>query len=85
MDNNNFKQSKDFSNIESNKHHNPANHSESYRQQVTDYINDMRSQNKTADREGFLKNAQRTAQEQWNELRESAEKAWDDHSSENPE
>jgi gas vesicle protein len=79
MDTNRFKSSHDFSNIQKNLHNNPGYSVESYSQQVKDYINDMKSQNKEATKHGFMTQAQKSAKEVWEEIQEMASEAWDKH------
>jgi hypothetical protein len=77
MDRNRFKSSHDFSNVEKNLHNNPGYSVESFSQQAKDYINDMRSQNQEATKQGFLSHAQKTAHEVWEEIQGMASEAWD--------
>jgi len=80
MDTNRFKSSHDFSNVEKNLHNNPGYSVESFSQQAKDYINDMRSQNQEATKQGFLSHAQKTAHEVWEEIQGMASEAWDKNS-----
>lgn len=77
MDNDRFHQSQDFRHVDRNLQHNPALKAESYRQQVTDYINDMRSKNQEASREGFFKQVQDSAPENWDEIQQHLNEAWE--------
>jgi len=77
MDTNRFKPSNDFSNIEKNLHNNPGYSVESFSQQAKDYINDMKSKNQQATKEGFMTHAQKTAKEVWEEIQGMASEAWD--------
>ncbi|WP_294296175.1 prevent-host-death protein [uncultured Chryseobacterium sp.] len=77
MDTNRFKSSQDFSNIQKNMENNPGYHTGSYSQQVKDYINDMKSQNQEATKEGFMTHTRKTAREIWEEIEELASDAWD--------
>ncbi|SEW07737.1 hypothetical protein SAMN05421841_0922 [Chryseobacterium wanjuense] len=79
MDTNRFKSSHDFSNIQKNLHNNPGYSVESYSQQVKDYINDMKSQNKEVTKQGFMTHAQKSAKEVWEEIQEMASEAWEKH------
>ncbi|REC50301.1 prevent-host-death protein [Chryseobacterium pennipullorum] len=77
MDTNRFKSSHDFSNIEKNLHNNPGYSIESYSQQAKDYINEMKSKNQEATKQGFLSHAQKSAKEVWEEIQEIASEAWE--------
>ncbi|EJL69263.1 hypothetical protein [Chryseobacterium populi] len=86
MDTNRFKSSHDFSNIQKNLHNNPGYHAESYSQKVKDYLNDMKSKNKEATKQGFMAHAQKSAKDVWEEIKEMASEAWEknkDNSDEN--
>ncbi|WP_223605460.1 prevent-host-death protein [Chryseobacterium sp. OSA05B] len=77
MDTNRFKASHDFSNIQKNLHNNPGYHVESYGQQVKDYMNDMKTKNQEATKQGFMAHAQKSAKDVWEEIHEMASEAWD--------
>ncbi|MCY0969407.1 prevent-host-death protein [Chryseobacterium wangxinyae] len=77
MDTNRFKPSQDFSNIEKNLDNNPGYSVESFSQQAKDYVNEMRSQNQEATKQGFLSHAQKSAHEVWKEIQEMASDAWE--------
>lgn len=77
MDTNRFKSSHDFSNIQKNLHNNPGYHVESYGQQVKDYMNDMKTKNQEATKQGFMAHAQKSAKDVWEEIQEMASEAWD--------
>ncbi|WP_027380787.1 hypothetical protein [Chryseobacterium daeguense] len=77
MDTNRFKSSHDFSNVQKNLYNNPGYSVESYSQQVKDYINDMKSQNKEATKHGFMAQTKKSAKEIWEEIEEMASEAWD--------
>lgn len=77
MDTNRFKASHDFSNVEKNLQNNPGYHAESYSQQVKDYINDMKSKNQEATKQGFMAQAQKSAKEVWEEIQDIASEAWE--------
>ncbi|MDQ0594701.1 gas vesicle protein [Chryseobacterium ginsenosidimutans] len=77
MDTNRFKASHDFSNLEKNLHNNPGYNVESYSQQAKDYINDMRSQNQEATKQGFMHQVQKSAKDVWGEIQEIASEAWE--------
>jgi len=77
MDTNRFKSSHDFSNIQKNLHNNPGYHAESYTQQVKDYMNDMKTKNQEATKQGFMAHVQKSAKEAWEEIQEMASQAWD--------
>lgn len=86
MDTNKFKSSHDFSNIQKNLHNNPGYHAESYSQQVKDYLNEMKSKNQEATKQGFMAHAQKSAKDVWEEIQEMASEAWEknkDNSDEN--
>jgi gas vesicle protein len=68
MDTNRFKASHDFSNLQKNLHNNPGYSIESYSQQAKDYINDMKSKNQEATKQGFMSHAQKSAKEVWEEI-----------------
>ncbi|MFC3158229.1 hypothetical protein SAMN05443633_110106 [Chryseobacterium arachidis] len=82
MDTNRFKSSHDFSNIQKNLHNNSGYHTESYSKQVKGYINDMKSQNHEATKQGFVSHAQKSAKEVWEEIQKMASDAWDKHKDE---
>jgi len=85
MDTNRFKSSHDFSNLQKNLHNNPGYSVESYSQQVKDYINEMKSRNEEATKQGFMSHARKSAKEVWEEMQHMASEAWDknkDHSDE---
>ncbi|REC79989.1 prevent-host-death protein [Chryseobacterium elymi] len=77
MDTNRFKSSHDFSNIQKNLHNNPGYHAESYTQQVKDYMNEMKTKNQEATKQGFMTQAQKSAKDVWEEIQEMASQAWD--------
>ncbi|AZA84248.1 prevent-host-death protein [Chryseobacterium lactis] len=77
MDTNRFKSSHDFSNIQKNLHNNPGYSVESYSQQVKDYINDMKSNNQEATKQGFMTQTQKSAKDVWDEIQEMASEAWE--------
>jgi len=77
MDTNRFKSSHDFSNLQKNLHNNPGYSVESYSQQVKDYINDMKSQNQEATKQGFMSHAQKSAKEVWEEIQEMVSDTWE--------
>lgn len=77
MDTNRFKASHDFSNLQKNLHNNPGYSVESYSQQVKDYIQDMKSRNQEATKQGFMAHAQKSAKEVWDEIQEIASDAWE--------
>jgi predicted methyltransferase len=75
MDTNRFKSSHDFSNIQKNIHNNPGYSLESYSQQAKDYVNDMKSNNQEATKQGFMSHAQKSAKDVWEEIQEMASEA----------
>lgn len=77
MDTNRFKASHDFSNLQKNLHNNPGYSVESYSQQVKDYINDMKSKNQEATKQGFMTQAKKSAKDVWEEIQEMASEAWE--------
>ncbi|MBB6370450.1 prevent-host-death protein [Chryseobacterium shigense] len=77
MDTNRFKSSHDFSNIQKNLHNNPGYHTESYTQQVKDYMNDMKSKNQEPTKQGFMAHTQKSAKDVWEEIQEMASQVWD--------
>ncbi|ROI00117.1 prevent-host-death protein [Chryseobacterium daecheongense] len=77
MDTNRFKASHDFSNLQKNLHNNPGYSVESYSQQVKDYINDMKSKNQEATKQGFMTQAKKSAKDVWEEIQELASEAWE--------
>ncbi|RKT01868.1 prevent-host-death protein [Chryseobacterium defluvii] len=77
MDTNRFKSSHDFSNLQKNLHNNPGYSVESYSQQVKDYINDMKSKNQEATKQGFMTQAKKSAKDVWEEIQEMASEAWE--------
>jgi len=77
MDMNRFKASHDFSNLQKNLHNNPGYSVESYSQQVKDYINDMKSKNQEATKQGFMTQAKKSAKDVWEEIQELASEAWE--------
>jgi len=77
MDTNNFKSSKDFSNVEKNLHNNPGYSAESFSQQAKDYISDMRTQNQEATKDGFMAQAKKSAHDVWEQIQDMASNAWD--------
>lgn len=77
MDTNRFKASHDFSNLQKNLHNNPGYSVESYSQQVKDYINDMKSKNQEATKQGFMTQAKKSAKDVWKEIQEMASEAWE--------
>jgi hypothetical protein len=77
MDTNRFKSSHDFSNIQKNIHNNPGYSLESYSQQAKDYVNDMKSNNQEATKQGFMSHAQKSAKDVWEEIQEMASEAWE--------
>ncbi|WP_294265845.1 prevent-host-death protein [uncultured Chryseobacterium sp.] len=79
METNRFKSSQDFSNIQKNIENNPEYHTESYSQQVKDYISDMKIRNQEATKKGFMNDTRKTAREIWEEIEELASDAWDRH------
>lgn len=77
MDTNRFKASHDFSNLQKNLHNNPGYSVESYSQQAKEYIQDMKSKNQEATKQGFMAHAQKPAKEVWEEMQEMASEAWE--------
>jgi gas vesicle protein len=77
MDTNRFKASHDFSNLQKNLHNNPGYSVESYSQQVKDYINEMKSKNQEATKQGFMTQAKKSAKDVWEEIQEMAFEAWE--------
>lgn len=77
MDTNRFKSSHDFSNIEKNLHNNPGYSVESFSQQAKDYINEMKSQNQEATKQGFITQAKKSAHEVWEEIQHMADEGWE--------
>ncbi|UOU97138.1 hypothetical protein MUU74_11600 [Chryseobacterium daecheongense] len=77
MDTNRFKASHDFSNLQKNLHNNPGYSVESYSQQVKDYINDMKSKNQEATKQGFMTQTKKSAKDVWEEIQEMASEAWE--------
>ncbi|GAB0156521.1 hypothetical protein CHRYSEOSP005_17860 [Chryseobacterium sp. Alg-005] len=77
MDTNRFKSSHDFSNLQKNLHNNPGYSVESYSQQVKDYINDMKTKNQEATKQGFMAQAKKSAKDVWEEIQEMASEAWE--------
>ncbi|MGL6125667.1 prevent-host-death protein [Chryseobacterium artocarpi] len=79
MDTNRFKASHDFSNVQKNLHNNPGYSVESYSQQVKDYMNDMKSKNQEATKQGFMTQAQKSAKDVWEEIQDMASEAWENN------
>lgn len=79
MDTNRFKASHDFSNVQKNLHNNPGYSVESYSQQVKDYVNDMKSKNQEATKQGFMTQAQKSAKDVWEEIQDMASEAWENN------
>lgn len=80
MDNNRFKQSQNFDNLESNKANNPGYKTESYTQQVQDYIKEMRSKNEEATHEGFISKVKNDSPpEAWENQEKAYNDAWEQH------
>lgn len=77
MDTNRFKSSHDFSNIQKNIYNNPGYSLGSYSQQVKDDVNDMKSKNQEATKQGFISHAQKSAKDVWEEIQEMASEAWE--------
>ncbi|SIS63288.1 hypothetical protein SAMN05421786_101637 [Chryseobacterium ureilyticum] len=79
MDTNRFKASHDFSNVQKNLHNNPGYSVESYSQEVKDYMNDMKSKNQEATKQGFMTQAQKSAKDVWEEIQDMASEAWENN------
>ena len=79
MDTNRFKASHDFSNVQKNLHNNPGYSVESYSQEVKDYMNDMKSKNQEATKQGFMTQAQKSAKDVWEEIQVMASEAWENN------
>jgi len=79
MDTNRFKASHDFSNVQKNLHNNPGYSVESYSQQVKDYMNDMKSKNQEATKQGFMTQTQKSAKDVWEEIQDLASEAWENN------
>lgn len=79
MDTNRFKASHDFSNVQKNLHNNPGYSVESYSQQVKDHMNDMKSKNQEATKQGFMTQAQKSAKDVWEEIQDMASEAWENN------
>ena len=76
MDNNKFKQSQNFDNLESNKANNP-NLDSNPNQMARNYMKDMRSRNEQATREGFLESAKNTCPpDDWSNKEKEYDDAW---------
>ena len=77
MDNNQFKSSENFDNLESNKANNP-NLDHNPTQLAENYANDMRSKNEEATREGFMNHAKNTCPpDDWSNKQKEYEDAWE--------
>ena len=80
MDNNQFKRSQDFSNIESNKANSPNQSMEEYNKKAQQYLREMRSRNEEATRDGFLntmKNA--SPPDAWENQHKAYDDAWENN------
>src|SRR5690606_17645232 len=80
MDNNQFKRSQDFSNIESNKANSPNQSMEEYNKKAQEYLREMRSRNEEATRDGFLntmKNA--SPPDAWENQHKAYDDAWENN------
>ncbi|AZI20037.1 prevent-host-death protein [Chryseobacterium taklimakanense] len=76
MDNNRFKESQNFDNLESNKANNP-NLDTNPNQLAKDYAADMRSKNQEATHEGFMNHAKNTCPpDDWSNKQKEYDDAW---------
>lgn len=79
MDNNKFKQSQDFNNVESNLEKNPANHSESLNQQKNDNANDLKNNEQNVNKEGIPNIAKEQSLEAWKDQAKTYNDAWENN------